>query len=208
MKMGFDVCLHNKRLDLQVGGKMPPPVAEPDKAATAITVEPNAVWGHCSKWTKRYSQQKTWQDYTLLFVAFLHCVVLALDLLPLQLGAAVRSVCLILSPCTMTRELDVYGRGSALVLHLAAVWSLVVTPDQQQHVNGSFYVASVLILSTQVFTRPKCSKLQLYITLFACLGLVATLTLKLVSALKDLELLLDQCCLSMAIIVYCTNIIL
>ena len=202
MKPGFDVCLHNKCLDLQMA--VLPQKPEPPPAATKK--EPSYYVENMCKWGKPKHYTVTPQ-HGLLLLAACHLLLFCVALVPFQLGVVIRNAALYLTPCALAHEFTALQRGNALMLHLAALYAVVMDPLQVQSIHIAFYVAMLLILSSQVYYKYVGLNIKILITLAACAGIVATLTLKCISAFSEYEALLDQCFLSMSAIVYATNLL-
>lgn len=162
MNPGFDVCLHNKRLDLNVGANAPKTAQQPEAEQPASHTYVKRVMSGCNRLYKPQASfaVTTWSAYMILAVSLLHVGLLMWYLPPPKLGSAARNSVLFLTPCLLVRDLSILSRLHALIAHGAGVYALVFHATQDDTLSISFYAAAFFTVLTLILfrTQPSDSK--------------------------------------------------
>lgn len=157
MKPGFDVCLHNKRLHLQIDPHTQKRVDHADPEQPPPQSYMNRIMNDCNKIYKAPTQfaVTTWSAYMIFAVILVHVGLLLWTLPPIKLGSAARTSVIILTPCILVRDLNILTRLHVLFAHGAGISALVFHPSQDESLSISFYTAAVFIAMTLILCKPR-----------------------------------------------------
>lgn len=155
MKSGFDVCLHNKRLDMLVPSAIDgSSVAKETKSSAPKHPSPQATYWPSLKVQSHVNCNVpgTLIQIVAHLVVVAHVSLTILSFESWQLGIIVPNVVLFVGPCLFSWEWSLEVRTHILTLHLAAVYALVMDVTKTHNLSISFYLAAFVILSMQMST--------------------------------------------------------
>jgi len=155
MKSGFDVCLHNKRLDLFMGAGS---ATQPDKVESEVPQPKSSVrntLNTCNRFYKPSTNHilQNWVTYLMYLTIICH-VGLTVWYIPNHgLGTIIRDIALLTGPCVIIHDIHVIYRLHFLLFHLAAVYAFVFQPLEPSLLSVSFYFAALLIILTRILFK-------------------------------------------------------
>ena len=193
MKLGFDVCLHNKRLNLDMPG-----LAEPARVTKVVETPPAPPT--TGRPVFRCSPPVAWKTYALNSIAACHLLLLAWKGLPVWVGSLLRDSVLIMTPCIFIRDVSQHIKLQVLLVHLTGVFVYVSDHHRQQYnnkdISTAFYVVAVIVLALQIHAKHTRTRLHQIMTASACFAIVLGMIIKLVDIAWKVEFvsrLLDSC---------------
>lgn len=199
MTTGFDVCLHNKHLNMLVVNNKNGP--DKDTTEEPNKIKPAAVQNY------RVSIMAICSSYYKSALVVAHAVLLCAHLYPLELGAMVHYTALIMTPCVSILNPHVVYQVQALVLHLAAVYAITFD-DSQVSISLSMYAAALIVLAIQAYFKKRHSICQTYITVAAAAGVMSTIAMQQIPGFEHLHVALDVSALCIMILVFICNEVL
>lgn len=212
MQTGFDVCLHNKRLNMLM-------TAPASKQSAMEEPPPSSVKtsiSECNKSSRHHLSEmiKSGTDLILLALIVMHIAVFIWSSPPLILGPITRKLALILTPCILIYNFSLATRMQAFALHLAGVYDVVVSNRQDAAISLPFYFSGLFIILYQISMPKMCFKgnttepvktsigmiLRQCINVAALMGVILQICLKYTN--PQWELGLDVCFVTIIVSIY------
>ena len=159
MKPGFDVCLHNKRLDNQMNPSTQKGVEKVETEQPTSRSYMRSVMTGCSRLYKSQNQISgtAWLAYMLVVTTLIHIGLLMWHLPPIGMGSAIRNSTVIVIPCILAVEVNILTRVHVMIAHTAGVYALIFHPSQDETMSTSFYVAAFVIVLTLALCKHHAS---------------------------------------------------
>tara|TARA_B100001758_G_scaffold241882_1_gene249309 strand:- start:3414 stop:4094 length:681 start_codon:yes stop_codon:yes gene_type:complete len=160
MKPGFDVCLHNKRLDLQVKPTPQKIVQKPESEQPAPRMGFHSAMASCSRIYKSRSNFSgtSWLAYVIFMLSLVHVGFFLWYTPSLRIGSFTRNFAIILTPCIIAMDVNILVRLHVLMAHTAGVYALIFHPTENEVICESFYVAAFFIVFTLALCKPRTNR--------------------------------------------------
>lgn len=202
MKPGFDVCLHNKRLNLDMPGLV-------DASRQQVMDEPKPAVQSGTKASFRCSPPVTWKTHVLNAIGVVHLGLLIALGIPVWIGSLVRDTVLIVAPCAFIQDVNQWRKLQVFVLHVTGVATYAIDSINQTYrykqISLPFYLAAIMVLLLQIYSKVVKSRMQECMTAFACLGILLGGIVRMVDIATHwqfLDAMLDSCFLLVFIMAY------
>lgn len=198
MTAGFDVCLHNKRLNMLVVNNTSSTPEQENTDTGSKVKETLPVHKH------KLAMLNLCTTYYKHLLVLLHFGMLFKYLHPFQLGRVVHYAALIMSPCVSFLSDNAVLQFQALVLHLAAVFA-VTFHTSDTSMSLALYGAALIILASQFYSKKRHTLCQMYITIGAGISVISTIILQQISGFEHMHSLLDFSVLCITVLVFICN---
>lgn len=214
MKPGFDVCLHNKRLDMQMSPSAQKRVERAETEQPTSRSYMRSVVTGCNRLYKSQNQISgtAWLAYTIIVITLLHVGLFIWHLPPLKMGSTVRNSAVIVMPCILAAEVSILTRLHVLIAHSAGVYAFIFHPSQDDTMSTSFYMAAFVIVLTLTICKPRPNDqaesrikfgIRDFIHVLSIMAMVLLIILK--TGQLIVEIALDSCLLVTVTLVYISS---